>query len=140
MAGTASFEFDASQVNELARDLGKASIASGARAYKIVRHHGMRLQAKVKANAAGRPGPRIQTGDYNRSIGLIVGIEGSGPIARVGTNRPQGRRLEKGFVGTDSLGRTFNAPPYPHFEPAVDAIGLEFERDVMDAMVEVLGQ
>jgi hypothetical protein len=140
MPGTASFEFDPAQVNELARDLGKASAAAGARAMKIVRHHGMRLHAKVKANAQGRPGPRVQSGDYNRSIGLIVGIDGGSPIARVGTNRPQGRRLEKGFVGTDSLGRTYHQPPYPHFEPAVDAIGLEFERDVLDEMVKVIGQ
>lgn len=140
MAGTASFQFDASQVNALARDLGKASVASGARGFKLIRHHGMRLQAKVKANAAGRPGPRIQTGDYNRSIGLQVGTEGGGPIARVGTNRPQGRRLEAGFSGTDSLGRTYHQAPLPHFGPAVDQIGLEFEKDVFDEMVKVLGQ
>lgn len=140
MAGSASFEFDPSQVNELARDLGKAAVSSGARAYKLIRHHGMRLQAQVKANASGRPGPRIQTGDYNRSIGLMVGIEGGGPIARVGTNRPQGRRLEKGFVGTDDAGRTFNQPPFPHFGPAVDQVGLAFERDVLDEMMKVFGR
>jgi hypothetical protein len=40
----------------------------------------------------------------------------------VGTDRAQANRLERGFVGTDSIGRTYDQPPYPHHGPAVDVI------------------
>lgn len=40
--------------------------------------------------------------------------------AIVGTNAPQGRRLEFGFVGADALGRVYNQPPFPHVGPAVE--------------------
>ena len=133
MAGDA-MQVDTSQLRDLSRDLGKAGFTVGARAFKIVSHFGLQLQAKVKANAAGRPGPRMQTGDYNRSIELQVGIDGGAPTARVGTNRPQGRRLELGFSGTDSLGRTYNQPPFPHFGPALDEIGPAFEAAVAGIM------
>lgn len=135
----AEFTFDNSGVLALAAELGKASAAAGARGYKLVQHHGMKLQAKVKANAQGRPGPRIQTGDYNRSIGLIVGIDGGSPTAHVGTNRPQGMRLERGFSGTDSLGRNYHQPPFPHFGPAADLIAPDFEKDVAAEMAKLVG-
>ena len=32
---------------------------------------------------------------------------------------PYARRIEGGFHGTDSLGRNYNQPPYPFFEPGV---------------------
>jgi hypothetical protein len=46
--------------------------------------------------------------------------------ASVGTVRPQGRRLEFGFTGTDSLGRSYDQPAYPHFGPAHDQTAPEF--------------
>ena len=133
-------ELSVSGVNELAAQLARASVESGARAYRLVRHHGMRLQAKVKANAQGSPGPRVQTGDYNRSIALEMGAFAGGPVARVGTNRPQARRLEFGFTGTDSRGRTYNQPPYPHFGPAIAEIEPEFMVDVLELAAQVMGR
>ena len=85
-------------------------------------HHGQLLRTRVMAKASGRPGPNIVTGDYRRSISLQVGGTVTQPWVAVGTNAPQGRRLEFGFVGTDSLGRVYDQPPYPHFGPAVDEI------------------
>ena len=38
----------------------------------------------------------------------------------VGTNVEYARRLELGFVGTDSLGRTYNQKPRPHIIPAFE--------------------
>lgn len=70
--------------------------------------------AKVKANASGRPGPRRVTGNYKRSMS----VEHIGPFEdSIGTDAPQARRLEFGFVGEDSLGRTYNQPAFPHWEP-----------------------
>lgn len=96
----------------------------------VTRHWGMLLQTKVKAYASkprtGPPGPRIQTGDYVRSISLNMERGVDGVAAVVGTNKPQGRRLEFGFVGTDSIGRNYNQPPYPHFRPALMEVQAPF--------------
>lgn len=113
---------DYGAIARLAADLAKAGIAAGAKAHRITRHFGTLLQTKVKANASGRPGPRAPTGDYRRSIALTMGMARGGPEASVGTNRPQARRLEFGFKGTDAAGRSYNQPAYPHFGPAVDEI------------------
>ncbi len=104
-----------------------------------VREYGMRLQNQVRVNATtghhrpGRPhlpgtgpGPNVATGDYRRSISLSFGsttLEGERAVgADVFTNSLQGARLEYGFVGVDSAGRVYNAPPFPHFMPAADLI------------------
>ncbi len=134
----AECELDTSQVDAYVRHLAKANALVAVRAAALVKHHGTLLQARTKGKAAGRPGPRMVTGDYNRSIGVNFGFEAGSPTARVGTNRPQGRRLEKGFVGTDSLGRTYNQPPYPHFGPALDEEGKAFETAVSELGGELL--
>lgn len=90
---------------------------------QVVRVHGQLGVTIVKAKASGRPGPNAPTGDYRRS--LTVQFRREGPLrftAEIGTNKPQGRRLEKGFVGVDSLGRHYNQPPYPHFGPMMDEL------------------
>ncbi len=115
-----------SNADQVAADLAATGMKAGARAVGVTRHFGMLLQAAVQRRASlprtGPPGPRIQTGNYNRSIGLHVGFTADGPSATVGTNAPQGRRLELGFNDTDSLGRRYSQPPYPHFGPALDEI------------------
>ena len=115
-----------SNANRVAADLAALGFQAGARAVVVTRHFGMLLQANVKRRASlprtGPPGPRIQTGNYVRSIGLQLGFAGGGPTATVGSNAPQARRLELGFNDTDSLGRRYNQPPYPHWGPALDEI------------------
>lgn len=84
----------------------------------------------VKGRASGRPGPRVITGDYRRSIsGQVVAIAGSRITGQIGTNAAQARRLEFGFFGPDSLGRQFAQSPRPHFAPAVPEIGALAERE-----------
>lgn len=92
-----------------------------------VRRGGLMLQRLVRANASGRPGPRVQTGDYRRGIRLQTGeavspAGGLVPFATVYTTSPQGQRLEHGFVGVDSLGRHYHQPPFPHWGPAVEVV------------------
>lgn len=89
---------------------------------KAVKRHAMLLQTRIMGKASGRPGPRAPTGDYRRSWNFEVWEAAGEVVATVGTNKPQGRRLEFGFVGADSLGRVYNQPPYPHVRPAVDEI------------------
>ncbi|WP_432034427.1 HK97 gp10 family phage protein [Streptomyces antibioticus] len=100
-----------------ARALGTLPEVTG-----VVRHYAMLLETRIKAKASGRPGPNAPTGDYRRSWTHEVSSDGVSVTAVVGTNRPQARRLEFGFVGQDSLGRVYNQPPFPHVGPAVEEI------------------
>jgi len=49
-------------------------------------------------------------------------IQASGRGYLIFTNHPAARRLEYGFVGTDSLGRNYNQAPRPHMRPAVTEV------------------
>lgn len=114
-------------------------LASGPRTARevsqVTRHHGRLLQTRVRAHASGRPGPRAPTGDYRRGIGYEFNGGAASAQAVVGSNHPQGRRLELGFTGTDSLGRYYDQPPYPHFGPAVDDIEQDYVEALSDAAV-----
>lgn len=141
-----------------ARALGGAPLVLTARVRGTTARHGRLLQTRVRANASGRSGvtytptdgggaageigPRVQTGDYRRSIGLQTGESGGDPFAEVGSSAPQARRLEYGAHGRDSLGRHMNNPPLPHFRPALDTIAPEYaaalEQDY-DAVDRIIG-
>jgi hypothetical protein len=69
-----------------------------------------RARTPRPATTAARGGPSSST-------------TGPGEVSwSAGTDRAQANRLEYGFVGTDSLGRTYDQPPYEHHGPAVDVI------------------
>jgi hypothetical protein len=82
------------------------------------------LMRTTQANATHRPGPEDQTGAYLASWDVQkVRRDDPNEVARsVGTNEPQGHRLEWGFVGPDELGRTFERSPFPHLGPAIDVV------------------
>lgn len=88
---------------------------------------------KVKAFASGRPGPRVRTGDYRRSINMRMITRQHGVI---GTNAPQARRLEFGFVGRDSLGRFYDQAPLPHWRPMEWIMRTRFPNAVARAVSE----
>lgn len=107
----------------VAKSLALAAATIDLKIDRQLRQWGFALETKVKAHASGRPGPRAITGDYRRSITTEYGTWRGSKAAIVGTASPQGRRLEYGFNGlSDSLGRVFHQPPYPHFRPAADEI------------------
>ncbi len=87
------------------------------------------LVALTQRNASGRPGPNAPTGDYRGSwrVEPVADGDPSAVSRSAGTDRVQANRLEYGFVGTDSRGRTYDQPPYPHHGPAVDVIEPVFE-------------
>lgn len=105
---------------------------------KVVNKHSLDLLAKVKANAnlpaSGPPGPRNQTGDYNRSWNVRFSGNANTAKGTVGTNKPQARRLEYGFTGVDSLGRHYAQPPYPHLGPAFEEEKKLFLDDLSEAL------
>lgn len=116
--------------NEVAADLAGLATATRARVAKAVVAQGALLQAAVKRRAnqprtAPRPGapgegPRRLTGAYQRSIQRRTIHRSTRSSSHIGSNAVQARRLEFGFKGTDSRGRTFDQQPYPHFGPALD--------------------
>lgn len=130
-----------SNANIIAAQLQLRSAASSATVRGVVIQHAMLLQTRVKANASGRPGPNAPTGDYRRSIRRQTGssTQAGGVTAEVGTDAPQGRRLEYGFTGVDSRGRYYDQQPYPHFGPALDATEKQFVDDLGDAVVRLMG-
>lgn len=112
---------------QIAAELNAVGVRAAFKTLGLTRHYAMLLETKIKANVSGRPGPRVKSGDYRRSWNTTISAEKGSTIATVGTNKPQGRRLEFGFVGADRTGRVFNQPPFPHVGPAVDAIKPMFE-------------
>jgi hypothetical protein len=105
------------------------------RVRKAVRFGGQMLRTRIMRNASGRPGPNAPTGDYRRSWGPgRVTSYGGQYSVEVGTNAPQGRRLEYGFHGVDSLGRHYDQRPYPHVGPAVEATAPTFANELEKAV------
>jgi hypothetical protein len=101
--------------------LAAAATGVDAKVGAKVTHWAHMLEAGIKSRAP------VRTGDYRRSWSTTR----DGPLsATVGTNKPQARRLEYGFVGADSLGRHYNQAPQPHVRPAVAEIEGAFVKDV----------
>lgn len=105
---------------EVGRTMELDGVRARRKAAAVTRMYAEVARRRIVANASGRPGPRRVTGDYARSWAVDLSITLDEIVATVGTNKPQGRRLEYGFVGTDSLGRVYNQPAYPHIVPAFD--------------------
>lgn len=94
------------------------------------------LRTQIMANCAGRPGPNAPNGDYRGSWS----VRPAGMLAvSVSTNRVQGPRLEFGFTGIDSLGRSYDQPPYAHAHPALRTRRDTMERWVFDAIEQAFG-
>jgi hypothetical protein len=100
------------------------------RLVRRVNYWGNVMVTQIRGNASGRPGPNAPTGDYRRSWTVETGMVGGDASAMIGTNKPQGRRLELGFVGADSLGRVYNQGPLPHVRPAVDMLTPRIQADL----------
>jgi hypothetical protein len=96
------------------------------RAVEVTRHHTMLLETRIKAKSP------TKSGDYRRSWQSTVTSNGSSIEGTVGTNRPQARRLEYGFVGADRLGRVYNQRPRPHLGPAWMAERPQFTADMAE--------
>lgn len=123
---------------ELATRLEHAAMKAGPAIEKAVKHTGELGVAQIRGNASGRPGPNVITGAYRNSWRAETHTLRAGAICTIGTDLPYGRRLEFGFVGTDSLGRTYNQPPFPHVQPALPYIGQTLVAQMRLAISEVL--
>jgi hypothetical protein len=89
---------------------------------EIVKRH-------IQSHMHGRPGPNYITGNLHDSIKIKATLGGIGrgrwayAVYADMIQAPYARRIEKGFRGSDSIGRNYNQPPYPYFGPGVrDAV------------------
>lgn len=124
--------------DEMADRLDRAADRLPAAVFKGVAHTGMLGAARIRGNASGRPGPNVITGAYRagwQSVPLRIPYGG---FCTIGNEEPQSRRLEWGFTGTDSLGRSYAQPPFAHVGPAIDFITGTFHAQMRLAVAEVL--
>jgi hypothetical protein len=125
---------------ELADRLEQASRRVGPETNRTVQQQARLARALIRERASGRPGPNIITGQYVASWRIEPFPVPDGGGAVVGTNAPQGRRLEYGFYDmTDSIGRHFFQIPRPHVEPAVNELSPEYERAFGEALDRIFG-
>lgn len=124
--------------DELADRLEAAAHHLGPAIRRHVEHAAELGRAQIKGHASGRPGPNVITGDYRNSWQIETRSLPYGAQCTIGTDRPQGRRLEFGFVGADSLGRVFNQPPFPHVQPALPAMTAALRFGMLSAAEEAL--
>lgn len=90
------------------------------------------IHSRINLSPDGPPGVRYITGDYYKSWrSTVMGRFSKHPQLVVSTNAPQARRLEYGFVGTDSIGRNYNQPPYPHAGLAFDEVMPSIEAEII---------
>ncbi len=117
--------------------LAKLAEAVPAAVVEATTQSGLMLLGDVKKRAArdrnlpseaGKP-PRLQTGNYNRSINKRTTTSAGRVTVTVGTNAVQGARLEYGF---DAPGQ--RTLPHPHFRPALAEIAPVFEAAVRAAV------
>jgi len=76
-------------------------------------------QVRITEPEGGRT--PYKTGTYRRSFEMETAEKTAERCTVVvGTDAPQARRLEYGFVGADKLGRVYNQAARPHIRPALD--------------------
>lgn len=125
----------ATTLDGLARDLASHQAAVRLAVHQVVTHHGGLLLAAVRRHAsqprtAQRPrgpvpeGPRALTGGYRRSINRRTFRTATTSTTAVGTNDVRGAALE---LGNDRAFGNRRSLPYPHYGPALDEVGPDFE-------------
>lgn len=123
---------------ELATRLEQAATRIGPAIRRGVEHTATVGIARIRGNASGRPGPNVVTGAYRSSWRAETRLLPYGALCTIGTELPYGRRLEFGFTGTDSIGRYYDQPPFPHVQPALGYIGSTLLTQMRLAVSEVL--
>jgi hypothetical protein len=126
-------------LDEFADKLDSAASRVGEVTERRMRRVGALGVAKIRQNASGRPGPNVITGRYRASWRSETRGIPHGAECTIGTSAPQGRRLEFGFVGPDSLGRIYNQPPFPHVQPALGPIEEALHQQMRAVVGELLG-
>jgi len=92
--------------------------------------------AQMVASDARAKAP-VLSGTLRRSI--TVEAVGPGDV-RVGSDVPYARRIEYGFDGSDSRGRTYHQAAQPYLRPAIDENRERIRRAVIDGARALMRQ
>ena len=86
--------------------------------------------------------PNLRTGNLYRSLAdpgpVIVSKTQTRVEMAVGSSMDYARRLEKGFVGTDSRGRRYHQAPRPFLRPALDNNTEKIETEIKKRFATIL--
>lgn len=115
-----------SGLDEAKRNLKDLSDKVVARLHPITRHYGALVQADVRARAR----QLFDVSDYDRTIELHMRGKKENPGAVITSTAEQSHRLEYGFTGVDSLGRSDHQPPRPHFRPALAKYASKYRESI----------
>ena len=112
--GVPGFEASIDALIAAAQEAARTAVMTGA--------HLIEAQAKQSMNG---PGPQVRTGTLRRSINVIdTTTLGAGSYqARIAPTVIYGRRMELGYHGTDSLGRSYANPgqkAYPYLSTGLN--------------------
>jgi hypothetical protein len=131
-------DYGATATRLLALEFRRTGMLARWREQRAAKHAGNLMVQKVRARASGRPGPRVQSGAYRASIRFAVLEYPGATTVSVGTDAPQAFRLEFGYTGSDSLGRQYSQPPYPHWRPAIAEMEQIWPELITNALLEGL--
>ena len=95
-----------------------------ARLSEAVAETAYEMRDQIQANAP------VDTGNLRDSVMTAVGAFD----AMVGAGAPYAARIEFGFYGMDSLGRSYNQAPRPYFSTGFEAAAPGFEARVRAAL------
>ena len=84
---------------------------------------------EVISRASGRPGPNRVTGDYISRFRIVKERVFGGVKTSVVNDHPASARLELGYTGVDSSGRTYNQPPFPHWRTATEVVAPRYAEE-----------
>lgn len=100
------------------------------------------VRAAQENSAKGGSYPHRITGNLFRSIPAVSPAIMSKTATRVevavGSSAEYARRLELGFMGTDSRGRHYHQGPRPYLRPALDDNVKQVENEVKKRMNQIL--
>ena len=104
--------------------LESAAVGLGTRLQDAVTDTAEDMVSLIQGNAP------VDTGNLRDSVMSAVG----GFEATVGAGAPYAARIEFGFHGVDSLGRSYNQSPQPYFSTGFEAAAPGFEARIRAAL------
>lgn len=120
-----TMEFTVLGEDLVAADFRAMGLAAQPAVNAVTTHYAEVLKLAIQAAAP------VETGQYRDSWYIEFVMVGDVLLASVQTDEPYANRLEFGFIGLDSLGRSFNQPPQPHVGPATTMVQSDYDSAIL---------
>lgn len=125
-------EVDTSEIKVLIEKMRRFKKATLREAEKETDRTAARYREGVIRRSSGRPGPRRITGGYHDTIRIVKSRGWFSFKTSVVSDHPASARLENGFDDTDSSGRVYHQPPFPHWRPTTEEMAPQYQRASSD--------